>query len=66
MSHMKMAHADFAGAVLADLCADHLTNRLRAFINGAHTVAIEIRWAEGRRERVAEIAAEFVQLIVLP
>ena len=28
------------------------------------TVAIEIRWAEGRRERVAEIAAEFVQLKV--
>ena len=28
------------------------------------TVAIEYRWAEGRRERFAEIAAEFVQLKV--
>ena len=28
------------------------------------TVAIEYRWAEGRNERVAEIAAEFVQLKV--
>ena len=25
------------------------------------TVAIEYRWAEGRNERLAEIAAEFVQ-----
>jgi putative ABC transport system substrate-binding protein len=25
------------------------------------TVAIEYRWAEGRKERFAEIAAEFVQ-----
>src|SRR5262245_9431360 len=28
------------------------------------TVAIEVRWAEGRDERFAEIAAEFVQLKV--
>jgi putative ABC transport system substrate-binding protein len=28
------------------------------------TVAIEYRWAEGRRERAAEIAAEFVRLKV--
>src|SRR5262245_59095205 len=28
------------------------------------TVAIEYRWAEGRRERFAEIAAEFVRLKV--
>src|SRR6516165_8749706 len=28
------------------------------------TVAIEYRWAEGRRERAAEIAAEFVRLNV--
>ena len=27
-----------------------------------HTVAIEVRWAEGRGERYAEIAAEFVRL----
>src|SRR5262245_58195413 len=26
-----------------------------------HTVAIEYRWAEGRNERLAEIAAEFVR-----
>jgi putative tryptophan/tyrosine transport system substrate-binding protein len=30
------------------------------FIEG-HTVAIEYRWAEGRSERYAEIAAEFVR-----
>jgi len=29
-----------------------------------HNVAIEYRWAEGRRERFAEIAAEFVRLKV--
>src|SRR5262245_60592048 len=29
-----------------------------------HTVAIEYRWAEGRRERFSEIAAEFVRLKV--
>src|SRR6266849_3675059 len=28
------------------------------------TVAIEYRWAEGRNERIAEIAAEFVRLDV--
>ena len=28
------------------------------------TVAVEVRWAEGRNERFAEIAAEFVQLKV--
>ena len=28
------------------------------------TIAIEVRWAEGRNERFAEIAAEFVQLKV--
>jgi hypothetical protein len=28
------------------------------------TVAIEVRWAEGRRERFAEIAAEFMRLRV--
>jgi ABC-type uncharacterized transport system substrate-binding protein len=30
----------------------------------ARTIAIEVRWAEGRAERAAEIAAEFVQLKV--
>ena len=29
-----------------------------------HTVSIKYRWAEGRPERVAEIAAEFVRLKV--
>src|SRR5262245_40136947 len=29
-----------------------------------HTIAIEYRWAEGRNERFAEIAAEFVRLKV--
>ena len=39
--------------------------RLRAlgWIEG-HTIAIEYRWSEGRPERVAEIAAEFVRLKV--
>jgi putative ABC transport system substrate-binding protein len=27
-----------------------------------HTIAIEYRWAEGRNDRLAEFAAEFVQL----
>ena len=44
---------------------DAFVARLRelGWIEG-RTVAIEIRWAEGRGERVAEIAAEFVQLKV--
>src|SRR5262249_4613776 len=29
-----------------------------------HTVAVEYRWAEGRNERLAEIALEFVRLKV--
>ena len=39
--------------------------RLRelGWING-HTVAIEYRWAQGRMERAAEIASEFVRLKV--
>jgi ABC-type uncharacterized transport system substrate-binding protein len=42
-----------------------LIQRLRelGWIDG-HTVAIEYRWAEGRSERYAEIAAEFVRLKV--
>jgi putative ABC transport system substrate-binding protein len=28
------------------------------------TIAIEVRWAEGRNQRFAEIAAEFVRLKV--
>jgi putative ABC transport system substrate-binding protein len=37
--------------------------RERGWIEG-RTVAIEYRWAEGRSERFAEIAAEFVRLKV--
>ena len=37
--------------------------RERGWIEG-HTFAIEYRWAEGRNERYAEIAAEFVRLKV--
>src|SRR3954451_10227452 len=33
------------------------------WING-RTIALEIRWAQGRTERYAEIAAEFVRLKV--
>ena len=42
-----------------------LVQRLRelGWIEG-RTIAIEYRWAEGRKERYTEIAAEFVQLKV--
>src|SRR5438067_12194182 len=42
-----------------------LAQRLRelGWIEG-RTIAVEYRWAEGRSERFAEIAAEFVQLKV--
>jgi putative tryptophan/tyrosine transport system substrate-binding protein len=45
--------------------ADAFVERLRelGWIEG-RTVAIEYRWAEGRRSRFAEIAAEFVRLKV--
>jgi putative tryptophan/tyrosine transport system substrate-binding protein len=41
------------------------TERLRqlGWVEG-HTIAIEYRWSEGRPQRVAEIAAEFVRLKV--
>ena len=46
--------------------------RAAAFVKRLHelgwiegrTIAIEVRWAEGRNERFAEIAAEFVRLKV--
>ena len=43
----------------------HFVQRLRelGWVEG-RTVAIEYRWAEGRNERAAEIAAEFVRLKV--
>jgi putative ABC transport system substrate-binding protein len=48
------------------------SQRVAAFVHGLgelgwienRTVAIEVRWAEGRNERFAEIAAEFVRLKV--
>jgi putative ABC transport system substrate-binding protein len=48
------------------------SQRVAAFVHGLgelgwienRTVAIEVRWAEGRNERFAEIAAEFVRLNV--
>ena len=48
------------------------SQRTAAFVHRLHelgwidgrTIAIEVRWAEGRNERFAEIAAEFVQLKV--
>src|SRR6516164_3573874 len=48
------------------------TQRVTAFVQRlrelgwveGHTIAIEYRWAEGRSERLAEIAAEFVRLKV--
>ena len=64
----KLPTIGFLGAASASAMKswlDAFVARLRelGWIEG-RTVAIEIRWAEGRRERVAEIAAEFVQLKV--
>ena len=64
----KLPTVGFLGAASASAMKswlDAFVARLRelGWIEG-RTVAIEIRWAEGRRERVAEIAAEFVQLKV--
>ena len=64
----KLPTIGFLGAASASAMKswlDAFVARLRelGWIEG-RTVAIEIRWAEGRRERVAEIAAEFVQVKV--
>ena len=64
----KLPTIGFLGAASASAMKswlDAFVARLRelGWIEG-RTVAIEIRWGEGRRERVAEIAAEFVQLKV--
>src|SRR5262249_4698271 len=58
----------FVGATTASIASQWVVvfvQRLRelGWIEG-HTVAIEYRWAEGRRERADELAAEFVQLKV--
>src|ERR1700716_115046 len=54
-----------ASALAWSKSTDAFVQRLRAlgWIEG-RTVAIEYRWAEGRSERFAEIAAEFVRLKV--
>jgi len=64
----KLPTIGFLGSATASLqraWADALVQRLRelGWIEG-RSVAIEYRWAEGRRERFAEIAAEFVRLKV--
>jgi putative ABC transport system substrate-binding protein len=62
----KLPIIGFLGASTASTQAPRTTafvQRLRelGWVEG-RTVAIEVRWAEGRRERGAEIAAEFVRL----
>ena len=64
----KLPTIGFLGAVTPSVASHWVAafvQRLRelGWIEG-RTVAIEYRWAEGRPERVAEIAAEFVSLQV--
>jgi ABC-type uncharacterized transport system substrate-binding protein len=64
----KRATIGFLGATTASAWSDWVAafvQRLRdlGWIEG-QTVTIEYRWAEGRNERYAEIAAEFVRLNV--
>jgi putative ABC transport system substrate-binding protein len=64
----KLPTIGFLGATAASFQSQHIAafvRRLRelGWIEG-HTVAIEYRWAEGRPERFAEIATEFVRLKV--
>jgi ABC-type uncharacterized transport system substrate-binding protein len=64
----KLPTIGFLGAATASVASQWVTafvERLRelGWIEG-RTVAIEYRWAEGRSERYAEIAAEFVGLKV--
>jgi ABC-type uncharacterized transport system substrate-binding protein len=65
---LKMPTIGFLGANTAAADSHRITafvQRLRklGWIEGRN-VAIEVRWAEGRAERFAEIAAEFVRLKV--
>jgi putative ABC transport system substrate-binding protein len=61
----KVRTIGFLGAATASVARPWLD----ALVQGLHelnwvegrNIAIEVRWAEGRRERAAEIAAEFVQ-----
>jgi putative tryptophan/tyrosine transport system substrate-binding protein len=60
----KLQTIGFLGATTASTASQWVAafvQRLRELgrIEG-HNVAIEVRWAEGRRERYTEIAAEFV------
>src|SRR5215813_6963404 len=64
----KLPTIGFLGASAASVQSQHVVafvQRLRelGWIDG-RTVGIEVRWAEGRSERFAEIAGEFVQLKV--
>jgi putative tryptophan/tyrosine transport system substrate-binding protein len=64
----KVPTIGFLGATTASFQSQHIAafvRRLRelGWIEG-RTVAIEYRWAEGRPERFAEIATEFVRLKV--
>jgi len=64
----KLPTIGFLGATTASFQSQHIAafvRRLRelGWIEG-HTVAIEYRWAEGRPERFAQIATEFVRLKV--
>jgi len=64
----KLPTIGFLGSATASLqraWADALVQRLRelGWIEG-RSIAIEYRWAEGRGERFAEIATEFVRLKV--
>ena len=65
---VKLPTIGFLGAASASAMRpwlDAFVSRLHelGWIEG-RTVTIEIRWAEGRRERLAEIATEFVRLEV--
>jgi putative tryptophan/tyrosine transport system substrate-binding protein len=62
---VKVRTIGFLGAATASVARpwlDALVQGLRElnWVEGRN-IAFEVRWAEGRRERAAEIAAEFVQ-----
>src|SRR6516162_1860274 len=64
----KLPTIGFLGSTTASIASQWVVvfvQRLRelGWIEG-HTVAIEYRWAEGRKERADELAAGFVQLKV--
>src|SRR5262245_45625093 len=64
----KLPTIGFLGAATPSAWSDRVAaflQRLRELgWTDGHNVAIEYRWAEGRSERFAEIAAEFVRLKV--